>query len=196
MLMSRRVERDGAGSETVPACDMVEYARIAKARAEERNIRALILRKPVLSRGNWRSGARSAKAEFGRPWQKRRQRHIQKSSLEHEQERYRKQLSVGRGVPDEVAEIDRETQLRDGQRRFKRAIAARSPALGATLDSIFRCPSKIGFVIKNGLQNGAGIVQGKTYPQRKQTREEQHLFHPTPGMKLTLRANVKHRHRN
>src|SRR5437870_7800301 len=68
-LMITRVERVGAGMVT---------ARRGKAdkintptRAEERNIRALLLQKPALSRGNWRGRAGRAEAEFRRPRQER-----------------------------------------------------------------------------------------------------------------------------
>src|SRR5229473_6374806 len=68
-LMTTRVERVGAGMVT---------ARRGKAhkintptRAKERNIRAPLLRKRTLSRGNWRGRAGRAEAEFRRPRQER-----------------------------------------------------------------------------------------------------------------------------
>src|SRR5207247_7623596 len=92
--------------------------KIARAKAEERNIRALLLKKRALSRGNWRGRAGTAEAEFRRPRQKRRKRHIKEPALKHEQERYRHELPVDDGEPDEVGEINDKGQLHERQSRF------------------------------------------------------------------------------
>src|SRR6267378_477755 len=115
-LMITRVERVGAG--IVTPCRGQAHEIRATARAEERNIRALLLRKRALSRGNWRGRAGSAEAEFRRPRQERRKGDIEEAALKHEQERYRQELPMSYCEPDEVAEIDGECQFRDWQRRF------------------------------------------------------------------------------
>ena len=98
--------RLGAG--TVRVLAAAAEAKTAKANAEERNIRALLLKNRALSRGNWRGRAISAKIKLRRPRQKRGERHIEKPGLKHEQERYRQKLPVAHSVPHEVAEINRE----------------------------------------------------------------------------------------
>src|SRR5947199_5079451 len=115
--MTTRVERVGAGTVTA-ARRGTAHKMSATTRAEERNIRALILQKRVLSRGNWRRRAGSTKGEFRRPRQKRRKGDIEKPALKHEQERYRQELPVGNREPDKVAEVDGKGQFCDRQRRF------------------------------------------------------------------------------
>src|SRR4029434_11189520 len=115
--MTPRVERLGAGIETGLALIVRTPARNAKAKMEERNIRALILQKCVLSCGNWGRRAGSAEAEPRRPRQERREGHIEKSRLEHEQERYRQELTVHDREPNKVAEINRKRELGEGKRR-------------------------------------------------------------------------------
>src|SRR6202022_4972686 len=114
--MMTRVERVGAG--TITGRSGKTHKKRAKTRGEERNIRPLILQKRLLSRGNWRRRAGTAKAESRRPRQERRKGDIEKPALKHEQERYRKERPVDDREPDEVAEIDGEGQLCDRQRGF------------------------------------------------------------------------------
>src|SRR5438309_1358245 len=73
--MMTRVERVGAG--TVMARRGKAHEISATTKTKERNIRALLLRKRVLSRGNWRSGAGSAEADSRRPRQERRKGDIE-----------------------------------------------------------------------------------------------------------------------
>src|ERR1700737_5673840 len=100
--MMTRVERVGAG--TITARSGKAHKISAKTRAEERNIRALILQNRLLSRGNWRRRAGTAKAESRRPRQERRKGDIEKPALKHEQERYRKERPVDDREPTEEAE--------------------------------------------------------------------------------------------
>src|SRR5215467_15489963 len=95
MLMTTRVERVGTGIETARALAIKADAQTVSTRAEERNIRAPLLKKTTLSRGNWRWRAGSAETEFRRPRQHRREGNIKKPALEHEQEGYRQELPVG-----------------------------------------------------------------------------------------------------
>src|SRR6266478_4860728 len=110
------VVRVGAG--TVMARRGKAHEISATTQTEERNIRPLLLRKRSLSRGDWRSGAGSTEGKFRRPRQERRKGDIEKPALKHEQERYRQELPVGNREPDKVAEVDREGQFCDRQRRF------------------------------------------------------------------------------
>src|SRR6266853_4882852 len=190
--MITRVERVGAG--TVMARRGTAHKISATTKTEERNIRALLLRKRVLSRGNWSSGAGSAEADSRRPRQERRKGDIEKPALKHEQEWYRQELPVGDREPDEVAEVDGEREFCDRQRRFQRPVFATPPRLRFSLDPVLRCPREIRFVIENCLDNGARVVEGKTDAKREQARKKQHLFHPSVRMKLALRANVKDRY--
>ena len=98
--------------------------------------------------------------------------------------------------PDEISKIETEGQFGEGQTRLKRAIFTLPPRLGPALDPVLRRPRKIRFVIENRFQNGARVVEGKSNAEREQARQEQHLFHPGPGMKFALRANVKDRNRH
>ena len=66
-LMRTLVPRFGAGMETALAVRTQE--RIVRAKAEERNIRVLLLKKRALSRGNWRSRTGRAEAKPRRPGQ-------------------------------------------------------------------------------------------------------------------------------
>src|SRR5437588_835198 len=125
--MMMRVERFGAGMETALVLKAIE--KIARAKAEERTMRALLLQKRALSRGNWRGRAGTAEAEFRRPRQKGRKRHIREPALKHEQERYRYVLPVADREPDEVSEINAKGQLHAGQRRSKPCAPNRSAAL-------------------------------------------------------------------
>src|SRR5256885_9283575 len=156
--MTTRVERVGAGTVTA-ARRGTAHKMSATTRAEERNIRALILQKRVLSRGNWRSGTGSAEVKFRRPRQERRKSNIEKPTLKHEQEWYRQKLTVGDCEPDEVGEVDSERQFRVRQGRFQRAILALSPGLGLAFDAVLRRSGEIGFVIEDRLQNGARVVE-------------------------------------
>jgi hypothetical protein len=190
--MTTRVERVGAGMVT---------ARRGKAhkintptRAKERNIRALLLQKPALSRGNWRGRARSAESKFRRPRQERRKRDIEKAALKHEQEWYRQELPMSYCEPDEVAEIDRESHFGERQSRFQRAISTAPPRLRSSFDPVLRRSCEIGFVIEDRFQDRTRVVKRETDSEREQARKEQHLFHPSARMKLALRTNVKDRY--
>src|SRR5260370_26374159 len=105
--MTTRVERVGAG--TVMARRGKAHEISATTQTEERSIRAFLLRKLSLSRGNWRSGAGSTEGEFRRPRQERRKGDIEKPALKHEQESYRQELPVCNLEPDKVPEIADET---------------------------------------------------------------------------------------
>src|SRR6266704_3447813 len=181
-LMITRVERVGAG--IVSAGRGKAHKIRATTRAEERNIRPLLLRKPVLSRGNWRGRAGSAEGEFRRPRQERRKGDIEEAALKHEQERYRQELPMSYCEPDEVAKIDREGQFCDRQCRFQRPVFATPPRLRFSLDPVLRCPREIRFVIEDRFQDGACVVERQTDTEREQARKEQHLFHPSARMKL------------
>src|ERR1051326_2462453 len=166
--MMTRVERFGAGM-TGPALAIEAIEKTARARMEERNIRALLLKKRVLSRGNWRGRSRTAKAESRRPRQKRRKRHIKEQALKHEQERYRQVLPVDNREPDEIGEVNAKAQLRDRQSRFDRAIFTRPPRFRSALHSVFRRPRGIGLVIEDCFQNSARVVERET-----DSRSEEH----------------------
>src|SRR5579864_8567218 len=116
---------------------------MAKAKTEGRNIRDLLLKKRVLSRGNWRGRTGTPEAEFRGPRQERRKGHIKETALEHEQEGYRQELAVGDREPHKVGEINTEAHFRDRQSGFDRAISAAAPGLRAAFDSILRCPCEI-----------------------------------------------------
>src|ERR1700719_1620214 len=116
--MTTRVERVGAG--IVRARRGTAHKISATTMKEERNIRALIPQKCVLSRGNWRRRAGTAEANSWRPGQNRRKGNIEKPALEHEQEWYRQVLSMNDRKPDEIGEIESEGQLREWQSRFYR----------------------------------------------------------------------------
>ena len=66
---------------------------------------------------------------------------------------------------------------------------------GCDLRSIpyFGRAGEIGFVIENGLENGAGIVQRETDAEREQAGQEQDFLHPGARMQFPLRANIKDR---
>src|SRR5260370_5581175 len=151
--MMTRAERVVAGTVMAPRGKAHEIS--ATTKTEERNIRALLLRKRVLSRGNWRSGAGSAEGEFRRPRQERRKGDIEKPALKHEQEWYRQELPVSNRKPDEVAEVDGEGQFCDRQRRFQRPRFATPPRLRFSLDPVLRSPRKIRFVIEDRFQDRA-----------------------------------------
>src|SRR5437870_11664224 len=106
-----RVERVGAG--TVMARRGKAHEISATTKTKERNIRALLLRKRVLSRGNWRSGAGVAEADSRRPRQKRLKGDIEKPALKHVQEWYRQEQSVRDREPDEGAEVDADGEVCD-----------------------------------------------------------------------------------
>src|SRR5260370_40234331 len=120
MLITTRVERVGAGMETAPALAIKAQAKKTRPKAEERNIRDLLLKKRALSRGNWSRRSGTAEVEFRRPRQERRKSNIKETALEHEQERYRQELAMHDREPDEVGEIETEGQLGDRQTRFDR----------------------------------------------------------------------------
>src|SRR5436305_12085586 len=166
--MTTRVERVGAG--TVIARRGKAHEISATTETKERNIRALLLRKRVLSRGNWRSGAGSAEADSRRPRQKRRKGNIEKPALKHEQEWYRQILPMSDREPDKISKIETEGQFGERQTRLKRAIFTLPPRLGPALDPVLRRPRKIRFVIENRFQNGARVVEGKANAEREQAR--------------------------
>src|SRR5947208_17065373 len=116
--MTTRVERVGAG--TVTARSGKAHKISATTRAEERNIRALILQNRVLSRGNWRRRAGSTKGEFRRPRQERRKGAIEKPASKHEQERYRQELPIGNRDTDRVAEVAGKRKFSARRPRIKR----------------------------------------------------------------------------
>ena len=97
--------------------------------------------------------------------------------------------------PDEVAEINREGQLREGQGGFERPVFAGSPGLRFTFDPVLGRSREIGFVVKERFQHGPGVVERETDAEREQTGQEKNFFHPGARMQLALRANVKYRHR-
>jgi len=70
--------------------------------------------------------------------------------------------------PNEVGEIDRKRHLGNGQKRFERHVFARAPWLRFALDPILRGARKIGFVIENRLENGAGIIEREANAQGEQ----------------------------
>ena len=113
--------------------------------------------------------------------------------MEHEQKRDREKLAVRDREPDEITEIDGETDFGDGQERFQRHVFASAPGLRLSLDPIFRCARKIGLVIEDRFEHGAGIIERKTDAQRKQARQKQDFLHPSARMQLALGTNIKHR---
>ena len=53
---------------------------------------------------------------------------------------------------------------------------------------------KIGLMIEDGFQNGAGIVERESDAESEQRGQQQDLLHPGARMQFTLRANVEDRH--
>src|SRR5437660_3822586 len=158
--MMTRVERVGAGMLAAGAGTMQQTS--AKAKTEERNIRALLLKKRVLSRGNWRRRSGTAEVEFRRPREERRKSHIKEAALKHEQERYRQKLSMHDREPDEVGEIKPEGHLCERQTRLERPILAAAPRLRPALNSVFGRAREIRLVIEDRFQNRARIIERKT----------------------------------
>src|SRR6266404_3547551 len=148
--MMTRVFSVGAGMLTPLARTTLNDKRSANPKAEERNIRVLILTKPALSRSNWGDGSRRAEAEFRRPRHKGRERHIQKPALEQQQKRYRQELAFAHGEPDEVAEIKTKSQLSDRQGGFQRAVFATAPGLRFPFDAVLWRSGEIGLMVEDG----------------------------------------------
>ena len=84
--------------------------------------------------------------------------------------------------PDEIAEIKRESHFGHGQERFERPVFARAPGLGFAFDSILGRASKVRLMIKNRFEHRTCVVEGKSNPERQQTRQEQNLLLPGARM--------------
>jgi len=100
------------------------------------------------------------------------------------------------GIDYEVAKIDGKCQLREGERRLERPILTAPPWLRFAFDSVLGRPRKIGMMIKNGLNHGAGVVERKADAKRQQAREKKYFLGPRARVQLALRADIKRRYRN
>src|SRR5947207_14127587 len=96
--------------------------------------------------------------------------------------------------PNEVAEVDGEPELGNGQERFEGSIFAGAPRLRTVLDSILRCARKFRTMIEDRFQNGSRIIERKPDPEREQAGQEEYLSHPDSRVEDSLRANVTNGH--
>ena len=95
--------------------------------------------------------------------------------------------------PNEVGKVKREDHLRDREERFERHVFAATPRLGFALDAVFRGAGEIRFVIEDGFENRASVIQGKTDAECEEGRQEEDFFHPGARIQFALGANVEDR---
>src|SRR6266446_7671930 len=120
---------------------------------------------------------------------------VEKSDLEKEQERKSEILAVDEGVADEVTEIDGESDFDNREERLQWHVAAGTPRLRSALDAVLRCALEFRFVIENGFEHSARVIDRQTDAECKKRRQQKHFLHPGARMQFTLRANVKDRDR-